>query len=138
VLLRLSVLLERDDYRRHAETVLEGLSGVITRIPGGFGRLLSALDFYLSTPYEVAIVGDPEAEDTQALMNVVYSAYLPNKVVAGRSESDEEAVRLVPLLADRPTRNGKATAYVCVNYACQNPSTEPEELREQLGGRDLH
>jgi uncharacterized protein YyaL (SSP411 family) len=135
VLLRLSVLLERDDYRRHAETVLEGLSGVIARIPGGFGRLLSALDFYLSTPYEVAIVGDPEAEDTRALLNVVYSAYLPNKVVAGRSESNEEAARLVPLLTDRPARrNGKATAYVCVNYACQNPSTDPEKLREQLDG----
>ncbi len=134
VLLKLSVLLERDDYRRHAETAFENLSGVVARIPGGFGRLLSALDFYLSTPYEVAIVGDPEAEDTRALINAVYSAYLPNKVVAGRSESDEEAARLVPLLADRPVRNGKATAYVCVNYACQHPSTDSEELREQLGG----
>jgi uncharacterized protein len=134
VLLKLSVLLERDDYRRHAETAFENLSGVVVRIPGGFGRLLSALDFYLSTPYEVAIVGDPEAKDTRALINAVYSAYLPNKVVAGRSESDEEAARLVPLLADRPTRNGKATAYVCVNYACQHPSTDAEELREQLGG----
>jgi len=134
VLLKLSVLLERDDYRRHAETAFENLSGVVARIPGGFGRLLSALDFYLSTPYEVAIVGDPEAEDTRALINAVYSAYLPNKVVAGRSESDEEAARLVPLLADRPARNAKATAYVCVNYACQHPSTDPEDLREQLGG----
>ena len=134
VLLKLSVLLERDDYRRHAETAFENLSGVVVRIPGGFGRLLSALDFYLSTPYEVAIVGDPEAKDTRALINAVYSAYLPNKVVAGRSESDEEAARLVPLLADRSTRNGKATAYVCVNYACQHPSTDAEELREQLGG----
>ena len=133
VLLKLSVLLDREDYRRRAEAVLEGLSGAIARISGGFGRLLSALDFYMSTPYEVAVIGNPEAPDTKALLAAVYSAYLPNKVVAGRSESDEEASRLVPLLADRSVRDGRATAYVCVQYACQSPTTDAEELKRQLG-----
>jgi uncharacterized protein YyaL (SSP411 family) len=133
VLLKLSVILDHEDYRRRAEAVLEGLSGAIARVSGGFGRLLSALDFYLSTPYEVAVIGNPDAPDTQALLEAVYSAYLPNKVVAGRSESDEEAARLVPLLAERPMRDGRATAYVCVQYACQSPTTGAEELKRQLG-----
>jgi uncharacterized protein YyaL (SSP411 family) len=133
VLLELSVLLDRENYREKAEAVLENLSGGIARIPGGFGRLLSALDFYLSTPYEVAIIGDREASGTKALLETVYSSYLPNKVVAGCSESDEEAVRLIPLLAERPMRDGKATAYVCMQYACQAPTTEPAELARQLG-----
>ena len=133
VLLKLSVLLDREDYRRRAEAILEGLSGAIARISGGFGRLLSALDFYMSTPYEVAVIGNPEAPDTKALLAAVYSAYLPNKVVAGRSESDEEASRLVPLLADRSVRDGRATAYVCVQYACQSPTTDAEQLKRQLG-----
>jgi uncharacterized protein YyaL (SSP411 family) len=133
VLLKLALLLDREDYRRRAEAVLEGLSGSISRIPGAFGRLLSALDFYLSTPYEVAIVGDPNEPDTKALLDAVYSAYLPNKVVASRAEVDEEAAGFIPLLAERPTRDGKATAYVCVQYACQNPTTDPEELKRQLG-----
>jgi uncharacterized protein YyaL (SSP411 family) len=133
VLLKLSVLLDREDYQERAETVLENLSGGIAQIPGAFGRLLSALDFYLSTPYEVAIIGDREAPGTKALLETVYSSYLPNKVVAGRSEGDEEAMRLVPLLADRPMRGGEATAYVCINHACQSPTTEPVELARQLG-----
>jgi uncharacterized protein len=133
VLLRLSVLLEREDYRERAVAVLEDLSGAISQIPGAFGRLLSALDFYLSTPYEIALIGAPDAPETRALLSAVYSAYIPNKVAAGRAEDDEEAARLVPLLADRPVREGKATAYVCVNYACQNPTTDPEELKRQLG-----
>ena len=132
VLLKLSVLLDREDYQKRAETVLENLSGGIAQIPGAFGRLLSALDFYLSTPYEVAIIGDREAPGTKALLETVYSSYLPNKVVAGSSEGHEEAMRLVPLLADRPMRGGEATAYVCVNYACQSPTTEPAELARQL------
>ena len=133
VLLKLAVLLDRDDYRTRAQAVIEDLSGAIARIPGGFGRLLSALDFHLSTPYEIVVIGDPDAPDARALLGAVYSDYLPNKVVAGRSESDQEAARLVPLLADRPKRDGKATAYVCVHYACQNPTTDPAELRTQLG-----
>ena len=133
VLLKLSVLLDRENYREKAEAVLENLSGGIARIPGGFGRLLSALDFYLSTSYEVAIIGDREASGTKALLETVYSSYLPNKVVAGCSESDEEAALLIPLLAERPMRDGKATAYVCVQYACQAPTTEPAELARQLG-----
>ena len=133
VLLKLSVLLNREDYQECAETVLENLSGGIAQIPGAFGRLLSALDFHLSKPYEVVIIGDREAPGTKALLETVYSSYLPNKVVAGSSEGDEEAMRLVPLLADRPMRGGEATAYVCVNYACQSPTTEPAELARQLG-----
>jgi uncharacterized protein YyaL (SSP411 family) len=133
VLLRLSLLLDRDDYRVRAENVLESLSGGMEKLPGAFGRLLAALDFRLSRPKEIAIVGDPEVKDTEALLDTLFGRYLPNKVVAGRAP-DGEAASLIPLLADRPMRDGKATAYVCEGYACQNPTTDPEELARQLAG----
>ena len=132
VLLRLSLLLDRDDYRARAEAVLDSLSGGMERLPGAFGRLLAALDFHLSRAREVVIVGDLASPDTQALVDVVYDSYLPNKVVAGRDPEDEEAAAFVPLLADRPTRDGRPTAYVCEGYACKNPTTDPEELAGQL------
>jgi uncharacterized protein YyaL (SSP411 family) len=133
VLLKLSILLDREGYRERAGVVLENLSGGMSQIPGAFGRLLSALDFYLSTPYEVAIIGERRSPGTKTLLETVYSSYLPNKVMAGRSANDEEATQLVPLLAERPMRGGEPTAYVCVNYACQSPTTEPTELARQLG-----
>jgi uncharacterized protein len=132
VLLRLALLLDRADYRQRAEDVLEGLAGGMEKVPGGFGRLLCALDFSTSEPREVAVVGDPEAPDTGALLKTVYSDYLPNRVVAGRGPDDDEAAGLIPLLAQRPAREGRATAYVCVQYACQTPTTDPEELSRQL------
>ena len=132
VLLRLSLLLDRDDYRARAEAVLDSLSGGMERLPGAFGRLLAALDFHLSRAREVVIVGDLASPDTQALVDVVYARYLPNKVVAGRAPEDEEAAEFVPLLVDRPTRDGRPTAYVCEGYACKNPTTDPEELAGQL------
>ncbi len=134
VLLRLALLLDRDDYRVRAETVLEGLSGGMEKLPSAFGRLLAALDFHLSRPKEVALVGGPEAEDTKTLLGVIFDRYLPNKVVAGRSSDGGAASFIIPLLADRPMRDGRATAYVCEGYACQSPTTDPEELRRQLTG----
>jgi uncharacterized protein YyaL (SSP411 family) len=133
VLLKLALLLDREQYRARAEVIFEDLSGGMAQIPGAFGRLLSALDFHLGGPHEVAIVGEPRAPDTEALVGAVYSAYLPNKVVAGRAENDAESAEFIPLLADRPMRDGRATAYVCEGYACQRPTTDPEELKRQLG-----
>jgi uncharacterized protein YyaL (SSP411 family) len=101
-------------------------------LPGAFGRLLAALDFDLSRPREISIVGELASPDTQALIEAVYARYLPNKVVAGRAPEDEEAAGFVALLADRGLRDGRATAYVCEGYTCQNPTTDPEELAGQL------
>src|SRR5215216_3897961 len=136
VLLKIALFLDRGDYRQRAEDVLEKLAGGMEKVPSGFGRLLCALDLSISETREVAIVGDPEAPDTRDLLETVYSGYLPNKVVAGRGPDDEEAGGLIPLLAQRPAREGKATAYVCVHYACQTPTADPEELSRQLGISD--
>jgi uncharacterized protein YyaL (SSP411 family) len=133
VLLELALFLDRADYRQRAEDVLEELAGGMEKVPGGFGRLLCALDFSASEPREVAIIGDQGAPDTRDLLEAIYSRYLPNKVVAGRGPDDEEAAGLIPLLAQRPAREGKATAYVCVQYACQTPTMDPVELSRQLG-----
>jgi uncharacterized protein len=135
VLLKLALFLDRNDYRQRAEDVLEELAGGMEKVPSAFGRLLCALDFSTSEPREVAVVGDPDATDTKALVQTVYEGYLPNKVVAGRGPDDDEAGGLIPLLAQRPARDGQATAYVCVHYACQTPTTDPEELSAQLGVR---
>ena len=132
VLLRLSLFLDRSDYRQRAEDILGELAGGMEKVPGAFGRLLCALDFSTAEPREVAVVGNPGATDTRALLNTVYSAYLPNKVVAGRDPDDDEAGGLIPLLEGRTAREGKPTAYVCGQYACQAPTTDPEELARQL------
>jgi hypothetical protein len=40
----------------------------------------------------------------------------------------------IPLLEGRGMANARPTAYVCEQYACQQPVTTPEALAEQLGG----
>jgi uncharacterized protein YyaL (SSP411 family) len=130
VLLRLALLTDRPDYQRAAQSVLELLRPAMLRYPL-FARSLSALDFLLGRPKEIAIIGKAEAPETTALVDVVFEGFLPNKVVAGAAPGDRLAAAASPLLEGREPRNG-ATAYVCEHYVCQAPVTSPDELRAAL------
>ncbi len=137
VLLRLALLLDRNDYRQRAEEVLEEMGGGMEKIPGAFGRLLAALDLSSSGTREIAVVGDPDAPDTKALITLTWWAGAAGGLTYWFwqrfiPENDAEASGLIPLLAQRPARDGKATAYVCEGYACKAPTTDPEELKKQL------
>jgi uncharacterized protein YyaL (SSP411 family) len=135
-LLRLGELVGSGRYRQVAERALAGSMEMAARVPTGFGHLLNALDFALATPTEIAIVGDPAADDTRALLRTVSRAYLPNAVLAFRSpDAGDDIATLIPLLEGRTARDGRATAYVCERLACQQPVTEPAALAEQLGIR---
>jgi uncharacterized protein YyaL (SSP411 family) len=98
--------------------------------PLGFGQWLQALAYALSKPREIAIVGDPGSADTQALLSVARDGYRPFQVVALGSPSTEPPAVL--LLRDRGLVNGQATAYVCRDFSCQAPISEPEGLQAQL------
>jgi len=112
VLLRLAALTGRENYGNLATAVLREIGDQIRRYPSGFGYALSAVDFLLSTPKEVSIVGNDEA-DISPLLAETWRKYIPNKVVAPGFVRDSEAAQITPLLANRPLVNGLATAYVC-------------------------
>ena len=132
VLLRLAVLLEKPDYQRSATTIFRLMHESLMRYPSAFGCLLSALDFHLSTPKEVVLIGDPQTAEMRALAYEVWRPFLPHKVVAQATDGASQAAALVPLLRDRPALGGRPTAYVCENYTCQQPVTTPQELAAQL------
>jgi len=134
MLLRMAELVDDERYREVARRVLEGMGEVAARAAAGFGNLLSALDFHLSTPLELAFVGTPGEAETEALLRVAARAYLPNAVTALRRPEDDGALaELIPLLRGRTAIGGRATAYVCERMACQMPVNEPAALAEQLG-----
>jgi uncharacterized protein YyaL (SSP411 family) len=88
------------------------------------------LDYALSHPREIAIVGAPDAADTRALLEVCTTGYRPHQIVAlGAPDAEASAV---PLLQDRSQIEGRATAYVCVDFACRAPVTDPTALRALL------
>jgi uncharacterized protein YyaL (SSP411 family) len=132
VLQRLFLLTGEPEYERAGVSALRLVRGYMEGAPSGFGRALGALDLYLSTAKEVAIVGDPASEDTRGLIAEVQGRFLPNTVVAAARPGDEEAAREIALLRDRLPVDGMATAYVCERFVCRRPVTNPAALAAEL------
>ena len=132
VLLRLAVLTGNTEYRNRAATMLRSLRMVMSRAPMGFGHWLCALDFYLSTPKEVAVVGPPEDPGTRALLDEVFGRYIPNRVITGCHPNGTDSYEGYPLLEDKYMIDGLPSAFVCENYVCMMPATDPATLAEQL------
>jgi uncharacterized protein YyaL (SSP411 family) len=120
-LLRLAALTAEHEYEQRAEGVLRLLHELAPRHPQAFAHLLQALDFRLAQTKEVALAGDSDE-----LARVVRSKFRPHIVLAG-GEPDG-----VPLMEGRTPVDGRAAAYVCEQFACQRPVTEPGELAALL------
>jgi len=133
-LLRLGRLLGRPDLEAKAGRIIEVFSGKISQYPAAYTQLLCGLDFALGPGREVVVVGRMDAPDTRALFDVLRKEFIPNTVVLFRpsEESDPEIVKLAPFAAEMRSLGDKATAYVCSNYRCERPTTEPAGLRSLL------
>lgn len=127
VLLKLAALTGEPRYADAAEKMLRQVQPVLARYPTGFGQWLVALSFALGSAREIAVVGDPNDEETQAMLAIVWSAFRPFQVTAaGGADSP------LPLLRGRTKIDGRATAYVCEHFVCQRPVNDAEGLRKLL------
>jgi uncharacterized protein YyaL (SSP411 family) len=133
--LRLGKLLNRENYTQKAGRLLRANQPYMEKAPQGYLTLLMNVDSLIHSPKEIAIVGGKDAEDTQTLLREIHTRFIPHRIIAlldPRSKDAAEIAAKIPLLSGRTSIKGRATAYVCENFACQLPVTSPEELIKQL------
>jgi len=133
-LLRLALHLDDASFRKAGEATLSALRPLVERAPAGFASLLNASAYAESDEVpEIAIVGPRDAAGTRSLLAAARALYLPARVmewfdpVAGPSD--------LPLLLGKTLTGGKPAAYVCRNYACDKPVTDPAALAKVLARR---
>ncbi len=131
-LLRLSEFTGEGKLREMAQTSLEALSGDLVETPGAFAHTLSALDFSLSAPMEIAVAGPPASPETQAMLRAIRKPFSPNKVVGLARETKGKHGATIPYLDRKIPIGDKPTVYICRNYTCKKPLTDPEEVRRAL------
>jgi uncharacterized protein YyaL (SSP411 family) len=127
VLLKLSLLTGNGDYWQVAEQSVGAMTKFMSQYPSGFGQWLNAASFMLSEPREIALVGSKD--ELEPLLEVARSGYRPFQVIAAGDEGEEAPL---PLLENRARVGGQGTAYVCRQFVCQAPVTEPDELAREL------
>ncbi|MDQ3452067.1 MAG: thioredoxin domain-containing protein [Actinomycetota bacterium] len=140
VLLRLAALTGDSEYARHAERTLALFAPRSEQAPTGYGEMLRGLERLLGGPQEVAVVGPPDDPATRELVGVYRQRWRPGSVLAvglpdgpDGPDGPDHSGGGAPLLDDRPLVDGRPAAYVCHNFACQRPVTDPEELADLLG-----
>jgi hypothetical protein len=129
-LLRLSALEGAGEWRDKAEEMLDQVQDFIKQYPLAFSNWLCAVDFAISPQIEVAILGSPQLEETQSLIQAIWSRYRPNIVVA--SAPFPPRVSSPKLLENRQLQKDRPTAYVCRSFVCNLPVNTPDELLLQL------
>ncbi|WP_406838670.1 thioredoxin domain-containing protein [Streptomyces sp. AHU1] len=121
-----------EPHRTAAERALGVVKALGPRAPRFIGWGLAVAEALLDGPREVAVVGEEGDPAAAALRRAALLGTAPGAVVAvGTPGSDE-----LPLLADRPLVDGKPAAYVCRNFVCDVPTTDPDRLRTALNGRN--
>jgi uncharacterized protein YyaL (SSP411 family) len=133
-LLRLAALTGRADLEAAGRKTLESVQYVMEQAPMAAGQSLVALDFLLAPTQELAVIAGSDPDEYRAVLERIWSRFLPHAVVAPAAVPPlPELVRMVPLLADRPAREGRTTTYVCEHFVCREPVVGVTGLDAALG-----
>ena len=127
-LVRLARLTSNPDFEEKAFKIGNAFAAQINVVPQGYSHFLTALLFAVGPSYEVVIAGDKEDADTQEMIDQLRTHYSPNKVLLLRSEVDSWLFDIIPALEEQTTLGGKAAAYVCQNFQCSAPTSDPEKM----------
>jgi uncharacterized protein YyaL (SSP411 family) len=94
---------------------------------------MMGLDFGLGPSYEVVIVGNPDSDDTKAMIEAARKIYSPSKVVLLKDDGEKTKIReIADFTKGHSSLSGKATAYVCLNHICNLPTTDIDKMIELL------
>jgi hypothetical protein len=136
-LLSLTHLLHDETMAGHLEIVLARLGPDPAAIARAMPLALSGLSAYHAGSAQVVIVGGPASSDTLTLQRVVASTYLPFAVVLRITpgEHQSQMAERLPFVGPMTMLDGRATAYVCRDFTCAAPVTDPSELGNLLAAR---
>jgi uncharacterized protein len=133
-LLRLAQFRDDKQIAERARKTTGTFAATLSHFPSAMPQMLVALDYSLSKPRQIVIAGRKDAPETKTLLREVNTHFLPKTVVclADGAEGQKylggqnEAVRAMSPI------DGKPAAYVCENFTCKAPVTDPRELAALL------
>jgi uncharacterized protein YyaL (SSP411 family) len=134
VLLKLGRLTMNEQFTEQGVKTLGTFSRQLAKSPAYSSLMLEALSFQLGPVRELVIAGDADAEDTKRMLELIRGQFLPNVAVLFHDPGKADSVlyELVPFVKNQAAVKGKATAYVCENYACKKPVTDLREFESLL------
>ncbi len=129
-LARLSFHQDREDFREAATQAVRAYGQQISRVPRGFAKTVMTADFLLNGPLELAFIGSPTAPGYDRLLEEVALHFVPYRIIAHGDPDAFESQH--PLLKGKHLVRGQAALYVCRNFTCEAPLTNPKDVARAL------
>jgi uncharacterized protein YyaL (SSP411 family) len=130
-LVRLSYHLDRPEFREVARRAIEAYGATIARFPRAFATSLSVLDRLSEEPVELVLAGKVGTPDLERMREAVAQLYLANRIQVTIEPETTPAADL-PLPQGKGLVDGRAALYICRNFACQAPITDPSAVGPAL------
>lgn len=133
-LLRLGRLLNNPQWQHMARRLIESFSDSVNRYPAALPFMLTTWQDINSKQSQVVIAGERGAADTEALLRVVEGIFSRNRLLllADYGENQAYLAKRLPFLETVVRLEGKATAYLCADFTCTMPTTDPAALKSRL------
>ena len=133
-LVRLAHMTNRAAFRESAERTLAAFASRIRLAPVAIPQMLTACEFLLGEPREIILAGQRDTPEMQALVRELHVRFVPNRVVLLVDSPDAQQALSsgIPSIESMHPLEGRASAYVCRNYTCQLPVSEPAKFAELI------
>lgn len=131
---RLAQFSGNDDWYRLAGELLQSQRNQIENFGIGVPMLLAGMLEYQGKPAQLILAGDPHSDEVKALRAEMTQRFFPSRLIiyADGSDAQEWLSGKQEFLKSVTQQNGQPTAYFCIDFTCQKPVTEVEELAKQL------
>ena len=133
-LLRLSQIYDDPKLAERAKKTIDAFATILSQFSSGMPQMLVAVENLLGKPRQIVIVGKKDSKETKALLKEVHRHFLPNTIVilADANEGQKYLAERNVAIRAMSLVEGKPAAYVCENFTCKAPVTDPKALRELL------
>jgi uncharacterized protein YyaL (SSP411 family) len=127
-------MTDRREWRERADAIFKAQAGPLMRSGAMVPQLAAAVGFSLSKPKQIVIAGEAGADDTRAMLQLVHERFIPNKIVvlADGGPGQSQIARWLPFIKSMDRRDGKATMYLCEDYACKLPTSDLQTAADLL------
>jgi uncharacterized protein YyaL (SSP411 family) len=133
-LVRLARMTNRAGFRESAERTLAAFASRLAVAPVGIPQMLTACEWLLGEPREIILAGRRDSAEMRALLHELHTRFVPSRVVlmVDSVETQQALAAGIPSVASMNPVEGSASAYVCRNYTCQLPVSEPAKFAELI------
>ncbi|MGJ8639585.1 MAG: thioredoxin domain-containing protein [Opitutaceae bacterium] len=131
---RLSAMLNKPEWSKDAQTVLNNFSNALSTKPTSMAQMLVAWQFSQVKPKQIVIAGRQHAKDVRAILELVNSNYLPNKAVllADGKQGQAHLAKYTEAYGAMEPIDGVATAFICEDFVCELPTNSLKRIEELL------